>query len=191
MAIVNTNKSLLMVWLGQLISAIGASLTSFVISIWAFESTGQALISSSILVVRFLPMILLSPLVGIFIDGKDKKKVLLFTEILLCTNCLFLFLRFKIELISMPIIFLIMAIDGCLESVRMLIYDSSVALLLKKQNFGKANGLISLLNSAPIIISPLLAITLMQFIGITGVIFVDFISFFIAIFTLSFVKIQN
>lgn len=190
MSLENTNKSLFMVWLGQLMSAIGAGLTAFVISIWAFESTGQALISSSILVVRFLPMILLSPLIGIFIDGKDKKKVLLLTEVLLCANCLFLFSMFKFELISMPIIFLIMAIDGCLESVRMLVYDSSVALLFRKQNFGRANGLISLLNSAPIIIAPLLAVSLMQRTGVTGVIFIDFISFFIAIFTLSFVKIE-
>ena len=190
MAVENTNRSLFMVWLGQLMSAIGAGLTAFVISVWAFESTGQALISSSILVVRFLPMILLSPLIGIFIDGKDKKKVLLGTEVLLSVNCLFLFSMFNLEWISMPIIFLIMAIDGCLESVRMLVYDSSVALLFRKQNFGRVNGLISLLNSAPIIIAPMLAVFLMQLIGITGVIFVDFISFFIAIFTLTFVKVE-
>src|ERR1700722_16475480 len=186
-----TNKTLMMVWLGQLVSAIGASLTSFAISIWIFESTGRALLSSSIILVRFLPMVLLSPLAGIIIDRRNKKSTLLIVETLLCINSFFLLCMFASNHIAIHTILVVMLIDGCLDCVRSLLYDSSVSIWLDRKNFGRANGLISLLNSIPIIVAPLIAVSLMKALGITWVIFVDFASFFVAILTLFFVRLPK
>ena len=69
LAIDSPNKSrrfgaFTLVWLGQLVSVVGSSLTSFAVGVWLFERTGSVTQFALIGLFSVLPRIVLSPLAG-------------------------------------------------------------------------------------------------------------------------------
>jgi MFS transporter, DHA3 family, macrolide efflux protein len=53
-------RNFLIIWIGQLVSSIGSSMTSFAIAIWAWEITGQATSLTLIGFFSLLPSIIFS-----------------------------------------------------------------------------------------------------------------------------------
>jgi DHA3 family macrolide efflux protein-like MFS transporter len=54
-------RTLIIVWLGQITSLIGAGVTGFALSIWVYQRTGSATQFALIAVCSILPSVLLSP----------------------------------------------------------------------------------------------------------------------------------
>src|SRR5512135_732174 len=63
--------------------------------------------------------------------------------------------------------------------------------MVAKEQYGRANGMMSLIDSGPAVFSPLLASALLPFLGLTGILTIDVITFFLAIGTLLFVIIPQ
>lgn len=93
------NKNYLLLLIGQTISQLGSSMTSFAVVIWAYSSTGKVLSSSLLAVCSAVPYLLISLFGGAVADNMNKKKIMLFCDsvaaigslaILLCCymNCL-------------------------------------------------------------------------------------------------------
>ncbi|MFT3894656.1 MAG: hypothetical protein QM730_23755 [Anaerolineales bacterium] len=67
-------------WLGQLISIIGSAMTWFAFTIWAWEQTGKATALANIGFFTFLPIALLTPIAGVFVDRWNCKQVMLLSD---------------------------------------------------------------------------------------------------------------
>lgn len=61
-------RHFIIVWIGQFASIIGSSMTSFAISLWAWELTGKATTLTLVSFFTFLPSILIAPVAGLIID---------------------------------------------------------------------------------------------------------------------------
>ena len=70
----------LLLWFGQAISLLGSGLTSFALGVWMFERTGSATYVALIGLSAVLPRVLLSPLVGTFIDRWDRRTVMILSD---------------------------------------------------------------------------------------------------------------
>src|SRR6185436_2689992 len=70
-----------LVWFGQLISLLGSSMTQFAITIWAFEKTHQARSVALIGVFFMVPLLVLSPIVGVLVDRYARKLMMMMSDL--------------------------------------------------------------------------------------------------------------
>ena len=67
----------IILWATQGFSALGSSMTSYALVIWAYQQEGSALASSLLTVCSYAPYVLASIFAGAFSDRWDKKKTML------------------------------------------------------------------------------------------------------------------
>ena len=73
-------KRFLLLWMGELISAIGGGLTSFGLGVYVFEKTGSAAGMAVVTLLGFLPTLLLSVPAGVLADRYDRRLLMMIGE---------------------------------------------------------------------------------------------------------------
>ena len=68
----NFSKFMLL-WTGELISAVGGGLTSFGLGVYVFHQTGSAASMATVMLLAFLPTLLLSVPAGVLADRYDRR----------------------------------------------------------------------------------------------------------------------
>jgi MFS family permease len=177
-------------WLGQSVSSLGSSMTGFAITFWLYTKTGSALILSTSMLFILLPKMLGNIFAGPFVDRKNKKHIMIFTDLGsgLCTLILFLLMNYdNLEIWHIYCLNLITSILGCFQG---LASDVSMSIIVPRDLYIKMTGLQSFSNGIIQMFSSILAVFLMGIIGIKGIFFIDFMALAFALLTLTlFVKI--
>lgn len=179
-------------WLGQLASQLGSSMTGFAISIWAYTKTGSVLVLSMSGIAAMLPNMIGGVLAGPIVERLNKKTVLILTDIGagLCTFILFILIL--TNHLQIWHIYCINIVKGLFASFQSPASDVAVSLIVPKERYVRASGMQSFAGGAVQALSPAFAAVLLQFTGITGVIFFDFVSLlFACVSLLAFVKIPH
>ena len=70
----------LLLWSGELISAIGSGLTSFGLGVYIFQRTGSAANMALVSLLAFLPTLLLSAPAGVLADRYDRRLLMMAGE---------------------------------------------------------------------------------------------------------------
>ena len=66
-------KKFLLLWTGELVSAVGSGLTSFGLAVYVFAQTGKASAVALITLLAFMPSLLLSAAAGVLADRYDRR----------------------------------------------------------------------------------------------------------------------
>ncbi|MGD2207122.1 MAG: MFS transporter, partial [Anaerolineae bacterium] len=74
-------RTFVVVWLGQVVSLLGSTMTWFALSIWAYDITGQATALALMSLVSFGPTVLLSPIAGALVDRWNRKWVMILSDL--------------------------------------------------------------------------------------------------------------
>ena len=69
------------VWVGQLVSLLGTSMTNFALTIWAFEQTGRATDLALIAFFFMVPLLIVSPVAGAIVDRNDRKLMMMVSDL--------------------------------------------------------------------------------------------------------------
>ena len=181
----------LTVWFGQLISLVGSGLTSFALGVWVYQTTGSATMFAFISVFLLLPGILVSPFAGALVDRWDRRKVMIYSDLAAGLTTFGIAILFFSDQLAIWHIYIAEVIYSISGAFRMPSYMAITALLVPKEHFGRAGGLMQTGQATAQVVSPLLAAMLMTTINLEGVILVDFISFLIAIVTLLFIRVPK
>lgn len=179
-------RNFVLLWFGQSISSLGSSMTSFAITIWAFERTGSALTLSISGMLMMAPKMVLGVFVGPFIDRMNKKKVILISDIGagICTLTLFLLLSAdSLEIWHIYGLNFMSSVLGCFQNPA---NDVAVSLIVPKKYYVKASGLQSFSSGTIQILAPIFAAFLLVYTDMSGVIAFDFATLIFACFTLLF-----
>ena len=67
----------LILWSGELISAVGSGLTSFGLGVYVFQKTGSAANMALVTLLAFLPTLLLSAPAGVLADRYDRRLLMM------------------------------------------------------------------------------------------------------------------
>ena len=70
-------KKFLLLWAGQMVSAIGGGLTSFGLGVYVFEQTGSAASMALVTLLAFLPTLVLSVPAGVLADRYDRRLMMM------------------------------------------------------------------------------------------------------------------
>ena len=179
------------IWSGQLISLVGTAMTTFAVSIWAWEVTGKATVLAMAVFFSFGPSVLLSPIAGALIDRYSRKYVLILSDFAASLSTAALLVLFATGNLQIWQVYAANAFAGVFQSFQYPAYFAAVTMMVPKAQYGRTNGLLYVARFGSRILAPLLASTLLGFVGVAGVLVADLATFLIAIATLLFVYIPQ
>ncbi|RPI25014.1 MAG: MFS transporter [Chloroflexota bacterium] len=184
-------KTFLIIWLGELVSMIGSGLTSFALGVWIFRETRQATPFTITMLFNTIPRILLSPLAGSIADRWSRRWVMILADtgnalVTLCAAILLLTGNLEIWHI-----YLIALFNSSFAAFQEPAYTASITMLVPKKDLARASGLMQMGQAVEMLISPVLAGALFGAIGLNGIMFIDFATFFFAIAALVVVRIPQ
>lgn len=178
----------MLLWAGELISAIGGGLTSFGLGVYVFRQTGSAGSMALVTLLAFLPTLLLSVPAGVLADRYDRRLLMMLGDgcsalgifyILLCMA------RGEAALWQICIgVFVSSSFSALLEPS----YRATVTDLLTKEEYSKASGMVGLAGSARYLISPIIAGALLAVSDIKLLLLIDICTFFPTVFGAAFVR---
>ncbi|MGD1904953.1 MAG: MFS transporter [Leptolyngbyaceae cyanobacterium] len=171
-------------WVGQLASTIGSYMTVFALMLWAWDITGTA---TSLTLVAFfsqLPRIAITPLAGIVVDRFPRKHLMVLGDGVAMACTLAIGFLYGSDRLQIWHLYSAVALYGCFGQIQNLAYSTSIALLVPKRDYTRAESMVSAVNYSGAIFSPLLAGSLYPLIGLSGIIGIDLITFWVAMGTL-------
>ncbi|WP_245742619.1 MFS transporter [Fontibacillus panacisegetis] len=83
-------RKFLLLWSGQLTSAIGSGLTSFGLGIYVFQQTGKASAMALVTLLAFMPSLLLSAFAGVLADRYDRRLLMMLGDSLSATGLIYI-----------------------------------------------------------------------------------------------------
>ena len=166
-------------------------MTSFALGIWAWEKTGSAQVLALVGVFTFAPLIIVTPFVGVLVDRWNRKLVMMLSDFgAAISSVIVLILLFSGDL-EIWHIYATTAFASVFQAFQWPAYSASATMMVPKEYFSRASGLISMIESASNIIAPLLAGLLIGFIGVKGILVIDLLTFLLAIMTLLLIIIPQ
>lgn len=180
-----------LMWFGQFISILASRMTSFAITLWAWDLTGSATALVLVGFTTMIPYIVLSPIAGTLVDRWNRKMIMVLSDTasaLSTTVLLYLFVSNQIEIWHL---YVVGAFAGIFGSFQYPAFAAVVTTMVPKKHYARANSIPSIVGSASGIGGPLLAGALISQIKISGIMIIDLVTFFIAIALLVFVVIPQ
>lgn len=174
-------RRFLIIWSGQLLSAIGSGLTAFVLGVFVFQQTQSTMSYSFIILFSFLPSFLLLPFSGVFADRFDRKKMMVIGDLGSIAGILFILLVMLSGRMELWHIYLGVCISSISAAILNPAYKAAVSDLVSEEMYSQASGLIQLASSAQYLISPLIAGFLLSAFDIQLVLLIDMMTFLLAV----------
>ncbi|MBC8509575.1 MAG: MFS transporter [Chloroflexi bacterium] len=179
------------VWVGQIISLLGTAMSNFALTLWAYEITGKATPMALIGFFFITPMVLLGPFVGAIIDRGNRKLMMLLSDLAAAVTMVFILVLYSQNLLQIWHLYISATITGIFQGFQWPAYSASISLMLPKEQYARANGMLDLAGNASTVVAPIVAGALMRPLGVTGILLIDLISSSIAIVTLLYVHIPQ
>ena len=181
-------KKFLLLWSGELISSIGGGLTNFGLGVYIFNTTGSATGMALVTLLGFLPTLLLSAPAGVLADRYDRRLLMMIGDGCSALGVIYILiamLRGGASLLEICIgVFASAVFSALLEPS----YRATITDLLTKEEFSKANGLVSLAGSARYLFSPVIAGFLLGISDVKLLLIIDICTFFLTVISAAVVR---
>ena len=178
----------LLLWSGELISSIGGGLASFGLGVYVFQQTGSATGMALVTLLAFLPTLLLSVPAGVLADRYDRRILMMLGDGCSALGIAYILLCMLNGGASLPQICAGVFVSSVFSSLLEPSYRATVSDLLTKDEYSKANGLVSLAGSARYLVSPLIAGLLLSVSDIKLLLIIDICTFVITVISTAVVK---
>lgn len=185
------NKNFLLLWLGQLVSAIGSRMHAIAVMWYVLEITGSAAKAGITMIFTVVPNILLSPLTGPLADRINRKKIIVISDFLNGVLVGVIALLVYTDSMELWILYLISALMSATSAFFSPAIQASIPSIVKKDNLVKANSLTQMTRYATSIFGPAVGGILVAFMGIPGLFLLNSISYLISSFSESFIIIPK
>ncbi|MDW2798009.1 MFS transporter [Clostridium boliviensis] len=180
----NTSKPFgrfILLWSGELISAIGGGLTSFGLGVYVYQQSGMASQVSFVLLLAFLPSLLLSAPAGVLADRYDRRILMILGDSLSAIGPLFILFALWDGEAAFWQICIGVTISSVFFSLLEPAYRATVTDLLTEEQYTKASGFVQMAGSAKYLISPAIAGLLLKVSDIRLLLILDICTFFVTV----------
>lgn len=184
----NNFGKFLLLWSGELISSVGGGLTSFGLGVYIFGQTGSAASMALVTLLGFLPTLLLSVPAGVLADRYDRRVLMMIGDGCSALGILYILVCLMRGDAGLPQICIGVFVSAVFSSLLEPSYRATVSDLLTKEEYSKANGLVSLAGSARYLISPLLAGFLLSVSDVKLLLIIDISTFVLTVISTAVVK---
>ncbi|UCC18596.1 MAG: MFS transporter [Promethearchaeota archaeon] len=178
-------------WAGQLFSLLGSSIIRFAIFWWINIETLNPIIVSIALFLGSLPMVIIPPLVGVFIDRWNRKITIAIVDSLQAFITFLIFLFFITGIANVWLIITMNIFRGICQAIHFPTVNAIIPLMIPKKHLSRMNAINYLFTGVMQIIGPAVGAILLTFFEIEQILWIDIFTFFIAIVPLIFVVIPS
>ncbi len=186
-----TFKSYLFFWGGQLFSILGSSIIRFVIVWWIAEETLNPITVSIAFFLGSLPMVIIPPIIGVFIDRWNRKIVIALADSLQAFLTFLIILFFFTGIANIWLVITINIFRGICQAIHFPTVNAIIPIMIPKKNLSRMNAINYLFTGVIQVIGPIVAAFLLAFFEIEQILWVDIFTFFIAIIPLLLIKIPS
>jgi DHA3 family macrolide efflux protein-like MFS transporter len=180
-----------LVWIGQLVSLLGTNMTGFGLTIWAYEKTGSATALALVGFFFVTPMLIFSPIAGAIVDRSNRKFMMMISDLISGMASIFILVMYSLGHLQIWHLYLTGFIQGAFQTFQWPAYSAAISTMLPKEQYGRANGMMGLADSASGVFAPLAAGALLGFIGLNGILTIDIVTFVFAIGALLVVHVPQ
>ena len=166
--------------LTQTFSLIGSRISGLAIGIYIFNQTGNATPLTLVAFFAALPSAIASSISGVLADRWDRRYVMAIADIGQAFGTILLLISFTsgdFQLWHLYLVTLIQSIFGVFQGPA---FSASITLLVSDEHRDRANAIQQLTGPAAGIFAPIMAGFVFAFIGVTGAILIDLVTFFVA-----------
>ena len=184
----NNYGKFLLLFAGEFISVIGGGLTSFGLGLYIFQQTGSASHMALLSLLGFLPGLILKVPAGVLADRYDRRLLMMIGDGLSGLGVLFILLCMLSGNCQLWQIYVGTTISSVFSALLEPSFTATITDLLTKEQYSKANGLMSLAGSSRYLFAPVIAGFLLAVADIKLILIIDICTFFITIVVAAVVR---
>ncbi len=194
MEIIPTKQSFhhyLYFWIGQIFSLFGSQVVVFVIIWWLEVETQNPIVLSFASFSFILPFVLAGPIAGVFSDRLNRKKIIMIADFLQALATLILIIFMSMGYRELWFIFTILALRSVFQAFHQPTVNAIIPTMVPKDKLSRINGINFLFSGFVQLVAPMFAAMLLIFLSVSQALWIDVITFIIAIIPLIFIKIPT
>ncbi|MFX1390478.1 MAG: MFS transporter [Promethearchaeota archaeon] len=184
-------------WGGQLFSILGSSIVRWVIITWiAIETLSETFVAFAFFL-GALPMVIIPPILGVYIDRWNRKLTIAITDSLQAFITFMMILCFSFGIANYWLIILLNLLRGVCQSIHFPTVNAIIPLMIPKKHLSRMNAINYLFTGVIQVIGPIIGGVLYAFVDlnpllqIEHIFWIDIITFGIAIIPLLLVHIPS
>jgi len=164
-----------LIWLAQLISTAGSSLTDLAAGIWVYRETNSALAVGLTLMATAVPSLVVGLLAGVYVDRHDRKKIMVMT--CLIQSVIVALIAVTVELDSIVFLYVFILLNAGVKQFFDPAYDSLIPEMATDEELNAANAFLSIASFGSTAIGFAGAGLLASTVGLTWAFILDALSF--------------
>lgn len=177
---------------GQFLSGITSMIVQYSIIWYLTKITGSATVLSFATLLGMIPMVVLSPFVGPVVDRRNKKFLLIITDIVVALFALILSITGTISPeFPLWLVFVSLFVRAVAQTFQMPIIQSILPTMVPEEELTKVNGQLGMVQSANYIIAPAMGAFLFSIIPMNWLILFDVLGAILGVGLLLFVTIPH
>ena len=181
-------QTFVFIWLGQVFSLLGSSLSEFALAVWVYQTTGSITHYALLSLFIHLPSIFISPFAGAMVDRWSRRRVMIISDSITGVTALaIMFLVFS-EQLQIWHIYVAVGMSSICNAFQWPAYIAAISQLVPVQHLSRANGMVQGAIATARILGPSIAGLLIIKIHLQGILLVDFSTYLLAFFTLLMVR---
>ncbi|MGD2114401.1 MAG: MFS transporter, partial [Acidobacteriota bacterium] len=150
-------RAVMWLWFGQLISLVGTGMTRFAGTVWIWQQTESATAVAFFWFFVFGPGIVLSPIAGALVDRWNRKRVLIGADLGAGLATIGLLVLYLLGVLEIWHFFVAGFIASAFEAFQNPAQAASITTMVPREQFGRANGIMSMVQFGATVVSPALA----------------------------------
>lgn len=182
-------KAFLIIWITQIVSVLSSAMSQFGLTIWMYQQTQSATAMGLMQVFFITPFLILSPVAGVMVDRYNRKLMMAVSDVAAFFATGMVFILVTLGRLEFWHLYVAAALNGIGNTFQWPAYSAAITTMIPKEQLGRANGLMSLMEAGPGVVAPLLAGSLLPWMGLKGILIVDMVTFVLAVTALLLVVI--
>ena len=176
----------------QFFTGITSMIVQFAIVWYLTDNSRSATVLSVATLLAMLPMVLLSPFVGTFVDRWNKKALLIVPDLVAAAAAIVLSVVGTISsTFPLWLVFVSLLVRSLAQAFQMPTVQSIMPIIVPPSEITKVNGQLSMVQSATMVISPALGALLYSMMPINLLILIDVLGAALGILILNFITIAK
>jgi MFS family permease len=145
-----------LLWIGQLLSALGSSVTIVIIPLIVYSLAGSTVVMGTTMAMYMLPNVLVLPIAGLIVDRYDRIKLMLWSDIIRFLIMLILMGLVLIDALTIGILYGLIAVYGFMDGLFQPAYSALRASIFSPSIRNAANALTQISNQSVRLLGPVI-----------------------------------
>ncbi len=186
-----TFRNYLFFWSGQLFSLLGSMVVFFAITWWIADVYDSEILLAISTFVSILMMTLFMPIAGVIADKVNRKTLILVADSSQAFTTFLLIIMFQFGLGNIGVVLVFIGIRSIFQAFHVPVVNSIIPTMVPKDKLTKINGINFLFTGVVQLLAPFVGALLLVFLSMYLILWVDIITFFIALVPLLAISIPS